>query len=333
MDYSFLPSLKAGYQAHAIRLDFTAAANNAVGWDYQARYSTSAQYAILNDLFVVTLKAGTTYDLFSSSYFDPFILTLYNSSGAVIAADSDGGTYGSDMIFHFVPTVTADYYISASWDQGAAASHRYVSVSVYEDSIPSTVAPPPPGAVVTKDGTAGIDRFVLAGKYDDYTVTPTSNKLTMNKKATGEVQVYTNVERLTFTDKSVAYDIDGNAGNAYRLYKAAFDRAPDTAGLGFWIKELDKGTSLDSVAQQFISSNEFQGMYGAGPTNAAFVAALYTNVLGRPGEAAGLSYWVGQMNSGALTDENVLVGFAASTENKIAVQGLIQQGIEYQFLG
>lgn len=329
MDYSYLPSLTGPYQSHAIRLQFTPIVDpvsTALGWDNQARYSTSAQYAILNDLFVVTLKAGATYDLFSSSFFDPFILLLYNSSGKVVAIDTNQGTYGSDMIFHFVSPVTADYYISASWDQGVAPSHRYSSVAVYEDV--DTIAPPAPPVV--REGTPGIDRFVLAESRSDYTVTPSANKLTINKKATGETQIYNNVERLTFSDKSVAYDTDGVAGHAYRLYKAAFDRAPDVAGLGYWIKEMDNGTALEAVADQFIVSNEFQSLYGANPSNAAFVAALYKNVLGRGADPTGASYWIGKLDSGSMGDAQVLVGFSESNENKISVQGQIQSGIEYQ---
>ena len=36
-----------------------------------------------------------------------------------------------------------------------------------------------------------------------------------------------NVERLDFSDAHLAFDVDGNAGQIYRLYKAAFARTPD----------------------------------------------------------------------------------------------------------
>jgi hypothetical protein len=38
------------------------------------------------------------------------------------------------------------------------------------------------------------------------------------------------VERLSFSDTMLAFDIEGNAGQAYRLYQAAFDRIPDKPG-------------------------------------------------------------------------------------------------------
>lgn len=329
MDYSFLPNLKPEDRSSAIRLQFEPASSNSVGWDYQARYSTTAQYASLSDTFIVTLKSGVTYDIFSSSYFDPFILLLYNNSGSVIAADSDGGSYGSDMIFHFIPTVTADYYVSASWDQGLAESHRYSSVSVYENSVPSQASTVAPAAPVTKYGTPGIDTFRLANNFDNYTVTSSPDKLVLNKKATGEIQTYYNVERLSFADKTIAYDVSGNAGQVYRLYKAAFDRVPDKDGLGFWISKMDKGNTLLDIAGKFIDSVEFQSLNGSSLTSLEFATSMYRHVLGRSPEQGGLTWWADKLDSGQISRADALAGFSESSENQIAIQGVIQGGIEY----
>ena len=43
---------------------------------------------------------------------------------------------------------------------------------------------------------------------------------------------------------------------------------------------------------------------------------LYNNVLGRDADASGLNYWLGQLDSGAETRYEVLLGFAESAENK-----------------
>ena len=47
------------------------------------------------------------------------------------------------------------------------------------------------------------------------------------------------VERLVFSDVTVALDLDGVGGQAYRIYKAAFDREPDSGGLGYWIAQME----------------------------------------------------------------------------------------------
>ena len=43
---------------------------------------------------------------------------------------------------------------------------------------------------------------------------------------------------------------------------------------------------------------------------------LYQNVLGRAPDTSGLNYWLGQLNSGAETRYEALLGFAESAENK-----------------
>ena len=120
--------------------------NSLLGWDNQANFFTSEDFALLNDTFVFEGKENATYDIFSSSFLDPYILLLYDNKGNVIATDKDQGTLGSDMIFEYVAPYTGKYYVSASWHQGISAENKFVSVSVYEDvdTIPSTPPAEPP---------------------------------------------------------------------------------------------------------------------------------------------------------------------------------------------
>lgn len=137
------------------------------------------------------------------------------------------------------------------------------------------------------------------------------------------------VERIQFTDKTIALDIEGNAGQTYRLYKAAFDRKPDAAGLGYWLNQMDKGASLKTVAEGFVASNEFSTLNGTNPTSTQLTTSLYQHVLGRTPDQTGLAYWVAQLDNRQMSASEVLMGFAESAENKIAVSGQIQGGIEY----
>jgi serralysin len=136
-----------------------------------------------------------------------------------------------------------------------------------------------------------------------------------------------NVERLVLGASQIAIDISGNAGMAYRLYKAAFDRVPDLPGLGYQMHDLDSGVSLGQVASNFIASPEFQATYGA-VSNEQFVTLLYWNVLDRAPELEGLQYHVSRLAAGAIRAD-ILVGFSESPENKANVIGLIEQGMEY----
>jgi hypothetical protein len=209
-------------------------------------------------------------------------------------------------------------------------------------------------------GGDGLDTSIYQGKISEYTIT--SSAASANTLDVYDLRVdngtrvpgfyvddsvarrdgndrLVEVERLEFETPEanganrIALDIDGNAGQAYRLYKAAFNRSPDTAGLGYWIANLDEGMSLRIVSTAFIGSAEFQALYGVDTSNNKLIELLYNNVLSRDPDADGLNYWQGQLTAG-LSHADLLVNFSESNENQENVIALIGNGIAYeQWLG
>lgn len=157
----YLPDLTSTAINSAKTLTFSkyvpASGSDLTGWDNSASFFTSEDFALLSDTFVFEGKENATYDIFSNSFLDPYILLLYDDKGNVIATDQDQGTLGSDMVFDYVAPYTGKYYVSASWHQGLAAENKFVSVSVYEniDTIPITPPaeplPPTPIAADNRD--------------------------------------------------------------------------------------------------------------------------------------------------------------------------------------
>jgi subtilisin-like proprotein convertase family protein len=181
------------------------------------------------------------------------------------------------------------------------------------------------------NGGDGLDTAIFAGNSNEYNLSLSGQTVIVtdkfiNRDGSDKVSF---VERLKFTDSVIAFDIDGNAGQGYRIYEAAFDRKPDATGLGYWITQIDKGTSLKTVADGFLSSTEFNTLYGSSSTNSTFVDNLYRNILDRAGDKAGIDYWTGVLNNGTSRAE-VLLGFSESPENQVGVIGAIQNGIEYK---
>lgn len=130
--------------------------------------------------------------------------------------------------------------------------------------------------------------------------------------------------------KNTRLDTDGVAGQAYRLHKAAFDRAPDLGGLGYWISKMDSGMDLIEVSARFVDSTEFKTMYGASSSNGDFITAVYNNVLDRTPDAEGYAWWVDQLtNNPEKTRQKVLADFSESDENVATVASLIGSGIIY----
>lgn len=180
------------------------------------------------------------------------------------------------------------------------------------------------------DGGAGIDTALLRNARSSYTIVADGPGYTItDKTGLDGVDVLRNIERLHFLDADLALDINGLGGQAYRIYQAAFNRTPDMGGLGFWMAQMDQGTSLERVAESFMGSPEFIKMYGATPGNAALVEKFYTNVLHRPGEAAGVQYWTGALDSKAVTPSQVLAMISESAENQAALIGVLQNGFLY----
>lgn len=180
------------------------------------------------------------------------------------------------------------------------------------------------------DGGGGVDTAVYQGARANYTVASGAGGLTVtdNTGADG-VDVLANVERLHFANADVAYDVYGNAGVAYRLYQAAFDRTPDAAGLGYWIKQMDNGTDRFDVARWFLAGAEAQSVYGANPTNATALNLFYNHVLHRSADAAGFNYWLNILDTGVASQSAVLASFAESAENQAALIGVMQNGMAY----
>jgi subtilisin-like proprotein convertase family protein len=180
-------------------------------------------------------------------------------------------------------------------------------------------------------GGAGIDTALYQAPRAAYSVTHGAAAWSVAAASGGidGVDQLTQVERLRFSDTMFALDIDGNAGQVYRTYQAAFNRTPDQAGLGFWINFMDAGMSLNEVAAGFMASPEFKDMYGAAPGREAFVDKLYLNVLHRPGEASGVQFWTNALDNPAISYADVLAAFAESSENQLGLIGVIENGFSY----
>jgi hypothetical protein len=180
-----------------------------------------------------------------------------------------------------------------------------------------------------KDIINNTNEVVIGGLSSEYSISIGSLNVQIKDKLMfdGVVQAPLN-SRVVFQDKTVALDIDGTAGQTYRVYKAAFNRTPDNGGLKYWIQQMDGGKKLSEVASGFIASNEFKSLYGANPTSDQFVAKLYNNVLGRAPDAGGFNYWVGLLNNKQIDMTSTLVNFSESTENQAGVIGVIQNGID-----
>lgn len=364
----YLPDLTASEMASAGTLSWQKYTPTLSGipWDNSATVYGSDSYALLHSIYRITAREGATYDIFSTSYFDPYLLRVYDAAGNVIVANDEAddgadvylgdGYYSRDILFNLVAPYTGTYYVAASWNQGSY--YKYYSLSVYEDAdtiqsqsvIGSASQDSLSGGAGNDslyglggndqlygglgddsiDGGDGLDTVTYSGGRSSFLITKSSDRITVQDVSGAEgTDTLFNVERLRFSDKVVAFDIDGNAGNVYRLYQAAFDRQPDASGLGFWTNATDSGTSMAQIAREFTNSVEFGNLYGANPSNADLLTRYYQNVLHRAPDQGGYNWWLNVLDQGLATPAQVLLDFSNSTENQAQVVGSIQNGIEF----
>jgi len=118
------------------------------------------------------------------------------------------------------------------------------------------------------------------------------------------------------------------AGQAYRLYQAAFARPPDLPGVAYHMNDMENnGLSITQIASNFIASPEFKTKYGDNPTEEQYINLLYQNVLNRTPAEFEVEYYKDRFQEGSTDWNTTLVFFAESPENILAVAPEISQGI------
>ncbi len=111
---------------------------------------------------------------------------------------------------------------------------------------------------------------------------------------------------------------DKNAGVTMfvnRLYTQALGRGYDIGGLNYWCGQINSNPTRDNIldiaTEGFFHSKEFQDK---NLDNAEFVKVCYLTYLGRECEKEGFDYWVGLLERGEMSRDQVMKGFAYSLE-------------------
>jgi len=181
-------------------------------------------------------------------------------------------------------------------------------------------------------GTAGVDTYAVNGKSTEYTVTKNANDITLNSTLATNVEFkLADHERVVFTDKGIAFDAAGRAGDVYALLAAALGTADVTnAYKGIGIALADAGWSNTRLAEAILNTDVYKADAG-GVSNETFIKHVYKNVTGNNAtfeEVTALTNWmVGNKYSQA--DVLVIASELPAFETAIGLVGLATTGIEY----
>lgn len=143
----------------------------------------------------------------------------------------------------------------------------------------------------------------------------------------GLAYAFDDVELIRFTDGNLALGATNDYAFLYRLYDAAFDRAPDQGGFDYWANRLLEGSiGRYDIAARFTGSDEFRRLYGDDTATGDFVDAVYRNIFGREADQGGKQYWTGRLDAGY--DRSSLVNdFVDSIEHKALTYDRIADGL------
>lgn len=101
------------------------------------------------------------------------------------------------------------------------------------------------------------------------------------------------------------------------MYRAFFDRAPDTDGLADWLSRMKAGLSRADTLNGFVFSAEYAQLvqdYKIEPNLEAFVRRFYRECLDREPDLTGLHYWVDALQNRSKAGADIARGFIMSPE-------------------
>jgi hypothetical protein len=181
-------------------------------------------------------------------------------------------------------------------------------------------------------GTDGIDTYNFGGTSTGFTVTKGEDDIAVASTVATNVQfTLADHERVVFTDKAIAFDAAGNAGDVYAILAAALGVTDVTKAYeGIGISLADAGWSKVRMAEALLATDVYKADAG-GVSNETFVKQVYKNVFGTTATLEQVQAYTTWMETQHLSQAEVLVQASElpAFETTIGLVGLATTGIEY----
>jgi hypothetical protein len=181
-------------------------------------------------------------------------------------------------------------------------------------------------------GTSGIDTYTVGGASTEYTTTKTTSAVTLASTLVSNLEIkLADHERVVFTDKAIAYDAAGRAGDVYALLAAALGVADVTKayeGIGIYL--ADAGWTNKQLATALLATDTYKADAG-GVSDETFIKHVYKNVMGTTATLADVTALTNWMTTNKYSQADVLViaSELPAFETDIGLVGLATTGIEY----
>jgi len=186
--------------------------------------------------------------------------------------------------------------------------------------------------VVDVTGTTGVDTYTMGGASTEYTLTKTADNVKLASTLVSNMEFnLADHERVVFTDKAIAYDAAGRAGDVYALLAAALGTADVTKayeGVGIYL--ADAGWTNKQLATALLATDTYKTDAG-GVSDETFIKHVYKNVFGTDATFSQVTAYTTWMHNSNLSQADVLVAASElpAFETTIGLVGLATTGIEY----
>ena len=165
------------------------------------------------------------------------------------------------------------------------------------------------------DGRDGVDTVLYIDSRAGYSVGyDAAGVFVVGAVDASSADTAVRVEKATFTEGTLYVQAASDTAlGVASLYQGLLFREADASGYRYWTINASTGTTVSEISASFVASAEYANGVGQ-LSNEAFVNGVYEQMLGRPADLGGAAYWIGQLDSGAVSRSSLVISFEQSVE-------------------
>jgi Ca2+-binding RTX toxin-like protein len=178
------------------------------------------------------------------------------------------------------------------------------------------------------DGKGGLDvaKYSVVSDAVSFSKNGAGQLVVQNTANASESDILVSVERIQFSDKNYALDLDGNAGIAAKAIIASFGAENLNAIMSPALSIIDGGMTLNDVCDLVVNYQLIENVIRSN-SNGAFVDHIYKNVAGVAPSQADHDTFTALLDNGTYTKSSLLSLAARLTEAQVTTNSIDLIGV------
>jgi hypothetical protein len=264
-------------------------------------------------------------------WFEPIDLYTLGSIWGVRGSDKQITDYQSDPLMVVTETVikeSEEIFSTDGYSLGVTDAIVGIDVqgTLEDDFFLTTDA----NDFINGEGGFDTARYLVASTEVSFSENNASQLVIQNMADTSESDTLVSMERIQFSDKNYALDldVDGNAGIAAKTIIATFGADSLGSYMSAALDLVDGGTTLEGLCDLVVANNLIENAIGSS-TNGSFVDHVYENVVGTAPSSADHDTYTALLDNGTYTKSSLLelAANTAFTEDILAANTIDLIGV------